>query len=284
MWTFNTLLVSNTDQQVLIWVKSNEDSMVWTATTLAYEVVASNWEHLQLEKRPLSQWESIFDPLHASDGLTQNIPLAMQAATNAATDICEKGGISPLKRAHSQLSLPTAQGMKGDNILYQFRDSYSDAIKEHGLALDVQQSHMAVLNDLNKRIKVQELYKTEENMALQDQNMVGVQNRLVHRNPNEASLTITEQLLVVKDLETKTQHLTDVMLACDECKMVEYIFKQYGSKLSSLRQQIIKSAFEQIVPFITLLKRFYGMFTCQTPGAVPGDILDAQLQHLEDDD
>ena len=79
----------------------------------------------------------------------------MQAATDAATDICKKRRISPLKRAHSQLSPPTAQGMKDDNLLDQFRNIYLDAIEEHGLALDVQQSHMAVLDDLYKRIKVQ---------------------------------------------------------------------------------------------------------------------------------
>ena len=101
MRTFNAHLISNTDQHVFIQVKSKEDSVVWTAITLAYEVVARNWEHLWYEKRPLSKWKSIFDWLHALDASTQNLQLAMKIATDAATNICKKRRISPLKRAHS---------------------------------------------------------------------------------------------------------------------------------------------------------------------------------------
>ena len=43
---------------------------------------------------------------------------------------------------------------------------------------------MIVLEDLNKRIKVQELYNTEENMARRDQDMAEAQNHLGHRNPD----------------------------------------------------------------------------------------------------
>ena len=66
--------------------------------------------------------------MRASDGLAQNLQLAMQAATNVATDVRVKRGISPLKRTHLQLSLPTTQGMKGGNLFDQFQDSYLDAI------------------------------------------------------------------------------------------------------------------------------------------------------------
>ena len=57
-------------------------------------------------------------------------------------------------------------------------------------------------------------------MARRDQDMVEVQNWLGRRNANEAYLTIKEQLLVVKKLETQTQHLTDVILDDNECKIV----------------------------------------------------------------
>ena len=48
----------------------------------------------------------------------------------------------------------------GDNLLGQF----SDAIENRGSTLNVSQNHMAVLEDLNKRMKVQEVYNTEENV------------------------------------------------------------------------------------------------------------------------
>ena len=55
--------------------------------------------------------------------------------------------------------------MRGDNLFGQFREAYLDAIKDRRLVFDVQQSHMAVLDDFNKRIKVQESINSEENMA-----------------------------------------------------------------------------------------------------------------------
>ena len=103
--------------------------MVWSATTLAYEVAAKDWERLQHEKRPLAQWESIFDQLGALDRSSQNLQLTIQAATDAATDICKKGEISLLKRPYSQLPPPTAQGLRGNNLLGQFWEAYSDAIE-----------------------------------------------------------------------------------------------------------------------------------------------------------
>ena len=117
MWIFNTRSVSNSDQHVSIRVKSKEDTMVWTATMLAHEVVKSDGERLQHEKRPLSQWKSVFDRVRASDGSAHILQLSMQEATDAATDIREKVRTTPLKRANSKLSLPTTQGMKGDNLL-----------------------------------------------------------------------------------------------------------------------------------------------------------------------
>lgn len=121
----------------------------------------------------------------------------MQAVNEAATDICEKGRIFLLKRAHSQLPLLTTQGMKGDNLLEKFWDAYLDTIEKRGLVLDLKQSHMAVLEHLNERIKVQQSYNTEGNITWRDQDMMEVQNRLGHRNLDKASLTVMEQLLGV---------------------------------------------------------------------------------------
>ena len=41
-------------------------------------------------------------------------------------------------------------------------------------------------------------------MALQDHDTIEVQNQLGHKTPNKVLFKITEQLLVVKELETKT--------------------------------------------------------------------------------
>lgn len=103
--------------------------------------------------------------------------------------------------------------MKGDNLL----DQFCDAIQEPKSPLDVKQSHMALLEDLNKRMKVQKLHSTEENVILLDQDMAEVQNCLGHRTPDETSLIVTEQLLVVN---AKTEHLTDVMLSINKNVMV----------------------------------------------------------------
>ena len=56
---------------------------------LAYEVVAKDWERLHYEKHPLAQCESVFHWLRALDGSSENLQLAMDATTDAATDICK---------------------------------------------------------------------------------------------------------------------------------------------------------------------------------------------------
>ena len=45
--------------------------MVWIATKLAYKVVQQNLEYLQHEKRPIVQWEKVFDQLRFSDHLVK---------------------------------------------------------------------------------------------------------------------------------------------------------------------------------------------------------------------
>ena len=83
--------------------------------------------------------------------------------------------------------------------------------------LDLKESHLAVLDDHNKRIKEQKEINLKENMARRDQDMVEVQNWSGPRNPDEVVLTFTQQLLVVKKLEGQTRYLTDAMLDDDEC-------------------------------------------------------------------
>lgn len=75
-----------------------------------------------------------------------------------------------MKCAHSELSPSTPRDLRGNNLLNQFQDTYLDA---HQI-LDVKQSHIAVLDNFNKRIKVQESINLEENMARRDQDIVEV--------------------------------------------------------------------------------------------------------------
>ena len=113
--------------------------------------------------------------------------MALQEATNAAPDNCERERIPPSKRAHSKISPPTPNSW-GDNFLEQFQDDYLDPAQILGL----KESHLAVLDNHNKRIKVQEKISLKENMARHDQDMVEVQNWFGPRNPDKAALTITE--------------------------------------------------------------------------------------------
>lgn len=76
----------------------------------------------------------------------------------------DKGVIPPLKRKHSQLSNTNTQGLRDNILLGQFLEAY--------LVLDVQQNHVAVLYDFNKRIKVRESYNIEANMSQPDQDMI----------------------------------------------------------------------------------------------------------------
>ena len=62
----------------------------------------------------------------------------------------------------------------GENLLGQFRDT----IEIPRLIADVNQSYVTVLEDLNKRMKVQEVCNTEENMMKRNQAMAEVQNHL----------------------------------------------------------------------------------------------------------
>ena len=143
--------------------------MVWTATTLPFELVKEKWETLKKDRRPLAQWELVFDQLRTLDVLSKQVEVALHAATNAAADICARGGISPSKRTHSEVSPPTPN-VWGDNLWEQFQDANLDPNQ----ILGVSQIHLAVLDDHNKRIKVQEEINLKENMARCNQDMVEV--------------------------------------------------------------------------------------------------------------
>ena len=68
----------------------------------------------------------MFYQLRALDGSSEHLELALQAATDVAADIHEKGGISPSKCAHSELLPTTTRDSRGDNLLDQFQDTYLD--------------------------------------------------------------------------------------------------------------------------------------------------------------
>ena len=88
-------------------------------------------------------------------------------------------------------------------------EQFQDALQDPNQILDLKDSHLAVLSDHNKRLKLQEDINSKENMTRCDQDMVEVQNQLGPRDPKEVALTIMGEFLVVKAL---IQHLTDVML------------------------------------------------------------------------
>ena len=83
---------------------------------------------------------------------------------------------------------------------------------------------MAVLEDLNKMMEVQEAYNTEDNVMQRDQDIVEVQrqNCLEHRNKDVVSLTVTKKLLVAN---AKVDHLVGVALSTDKNEMVQYMFQ-----------------------------------------------------------
>ena len=54
-WNFNTLSVSSLERYMFILFEHNEDYMVLTAKTLAFEVVKNSWKDLQQDRHPLAQ-------------------------------------------------------------------------------------------------------------------------------------------------------------------------------------------------------------------------------------
>ena len=88
---------------------------------------------------------------------------------------------------------PPPRHLGGDNLVAQFHEAFTETSQ----ILDVDTAHVAWLDNLNKRIKVQEVINSPINIARRDQDMVEVQNRLGLRNPKEAPAKISAQLVAV---------------------------------------------------------------------------------------
>ena len=76
--------------------------------------------------------------------------LALQTSADAAADIRATGAISPSKRAHSEMS-PPILNIVGQSLLGKFQEVLGDPDQN----LAVNDIHLALLIDYNKRLKVQ---------------------------------------------------------------------------------------------------------------------------------
>ena len=110
-WRLVTSSVSLLERFVFICVKGRED-LVWTATTLPFETIERDWDRVKVDRCSLAQWQNFFDQLRGADGSGKHVEVALQAASDAAADICATGVNFPSKRAHSEMS-PTPQNMGG---------------------------------------------------------------------------------------------------------------------------------------------------------------------------
>ena len=52
-----------------IYVKGR-DNLVWTATTLPFEAIELHSHKLKEDRRPLAEWQTVFDQLRWLDGLS----------------------------------------------------------------------------------------------------------------------------------------------------------------------------------------------------------------------
>ena len=113
----------------------------------------------------------------------QNVELALQTSTDAVTDIRDTGVVFLLERSYSELQPSTTHDFEVDNFFGQFPDTYVDATE----ILDVKQSHIAVVDNFDDRIKIKKSVNLKWNMTQRDQDIVELQIQLGHRNHNEAS-------------------------------------------------------------------------------------------------
>ena len=181
------------------------------------------------------------------------------------------GGISPSKRAHAELS---PRHLEGDNLVSQFHEAFTETSQ----ILDADTAHAAVLENLNKKIKVQEVINSPKNVAKHYQDMVEVQNWMGSRNPKEASAIIAAQLVAVT---ATTRHLTDVMLDNEKCNFVTNLYQTHGKKLANFGKEIITSAITQLTPYLIPCTRLCQVFTSTGPRSTPGDLLTSRLLNLE---
>ena len=140
-WTFDTSLISSSGRFVFIGVKDRED-LVWTATTLPFETIQQVWDSVSGDRRPLTQWQNFFDQMRGADGSGKHVNLALQASADAAADIRATGAISPLKRAHEEMTSPP-QDIRGQDLFREF----TDALDEPSQILTVNEAHRALMGD-----------------------------------------------------------------------------------------------------------------------------------------
>ena len=152
LWTFVTSSVSSSERYVFIGVKDRVD-LVWTATTLPYETIESSWGVVGKDRRPIAQWQNFFDRVRGADESGEHVEMALQASAEAAASIRTKGAISPSKRLHAEISPSTGLGVNivGQALLEKFQDALQET--DQG-KLDVNDVHMSLLRDYNKRLRV----------------------------------------------------------------------------------------------------------------------------------
>ena len=211
-WTFVTSSISASGRFVFICVKDRED-LVWTATTLPFETIKLVWDRVSGDRRPLAQWQDFFDQLRGADGSGEHVALALQASADAAANIRATGAISPLKRAHAEMS-PLPQNIGGQDLLGEF----TDALDDPSQILTVNESHCALLIDYNKRIKLQEQNNAPSGVARRDQDIVKIQNQLGPRDTEEATCSVASKLSAMR---TVIGHMTDVMLTKEQLAFVK---------------------------------------------------------------
>ena len=82
---------------------------------------------------------------------------------------------------------------EGNNLL----QAYKDAIGEQGYVADINNQCLTAMENLKKRVKLQELLNSEEILIKIDQDMAEVKNHLGHSNEDIAPLSVPEQLIFV---------------------------------------------------------------------------------------
>ena len=245
---------------IFICVKGRED-LVWTATTLPFETIKRVWDSVNGDRRPLAQWQNFSDQLRGADGSGKHVGLALQALAEVAADICATGAISPSKRAHSEMS-PPIQNIVGQSLLGQFQEVLGDPDQN----LAVNDTHLTLLIDYNKRIKVQEQINVPSAVARHDQDMVEVQNRLGPHDPDKTTCSIAGELLA---MGTVICHMTDVILTKEQVAFIKVLYNKYKVNLSTFDKYVIntvQSLAIQIIPYITKLQLFQEKHTVALPG------------------
>ena len=231
-WQFATSSISTSESFVFICVKGRED-LVWTATTLPFETIKRVWDRVKGDRCPLSQWQNFFDRLRGADDSGEHVELALRASVDAAASIRAKGAISPSKRGHSELS-PPIENIVGQSLLGQFQEVLGDPNK----VLTVEDTHIALLIDYNKRLKVQEQINTPSEVTRRDQDIVEIQNRLGPRDPDEATCSIAGDMSVMRMV---IRHMTDVMLTEDQLAYVTVLYDKYKTNLSTFDDYVVKT-------------------------------------------